>query len=289
MTAVAPNAFVRWEDFFVGFRQRFDKFRDEVNNRFDQVDQRFDRLENRFDRLELETLRTAARLRNSTLKNPTLLITPVPAYDSFQGIIHPDPKLFPRHAKDFYAMRDPTSAQHRHMLLYLVGFCDIQLDSPENSIDEDDDEDEMQPETVDLETATEMRAVEMLEGILGLDEGNFIKFRARAAELRLRPTPSATKRAQPPAQEQERADEARRPRLDLRPKMSAKDMSFSEDGEENGGLFWKVRTRSTPPSQQVKTPYTAKGKLPDESPIPAPPSRGTGLASTRPFTNPREP
>ena len=254
----------------------FDEFRDNFNTRFDRVDEFRDNFNTRFDHVELESKRTAARHRNSTLKNPVLPITPLPAYDPTRGIITPDPSLFPRHAKDFYALRDPTSDRHRRMLSYLVGFYDIQVSTPEGSGDEDEDEDEVQPE--DIDGAVEVRAVEMLEGILGLEEDNFLRFRARAAELRSRYTPSTTKRSQPPAQE-EGAEAARRARLDLRPRVPVEDKSYYEEGTSQ--LGWRVTTRSTVSSQQAI--------ITDRLRVPEPPPGSSGSASTRPFTDPREP
>ncbi len=158
------------------------------------------------------------------------------------------------------------------MLSYLVGFYKLNLSALEGSDGEDEDEDE---ESVEPEE----RAVELLEGILGLNEDNFIRFKKRADELRRLPAPSATKRPQPLARDKEEPA-ARRPRplardgvepeqprpqppvrdgegpttartwLDLLPLMPAKDKSPSSEELDPTRLDWRARTRSTPPSQR---------------------------------------
>ncbi|KAH6613345.1 hypothetical protein F5144DRAFT_401227 [Chaetomium tenue] len=253
---------------------------------------RFDRLEQRFDHLELDNIRMAARFQNFMLKNPVLRITPLPAYDPTHGIRQPNAALFPRHAKDFYALRHPSNDRHRQMLAYLVSFYDIQLSIPESSYEEDEDE-------VGLEESDSERAAELLEGILGLNEDNFIKFRERAAEMGRRRTPPATKRSQPPAQEGYEA-EGPRQRLQLRPYIPAEDKSFSSEDMDHGRLLWRARTRSTPPSQRITLNNLLRATADAEKPAEeladrpteetAAPPAGSGASSlTRPFTNPREP
>jgi len=283
VAAADPSPFVSCDDFVRVRNKQDEHLRDEfaeVRQQFEQVDARFDRVEQRFDRveqrldslesefhtfkvdvnarfdqidarfnyLELDNKRAEARFSNYTLKNPTLRITPIPTYDPTRGIVQPEPAFFPRHAKDFYSLRSPSTSRHRTMLSYLVSFYDIQPSAPE---EEDEDDDDADMEDSDPETATARRAVELLEAILGLNEDNFIHFRERAAELRLQRTaPSVIKRPQPPAQVEEAR--ARRQRLELLPPApaaaAAKDESWSE---ESARLGWRARTRSTPPSQRV--------------------------------------
>ena len=320
MAAVAPDTFVPWDDFvrirnsqdehlareFTGIGRRFDQveqrldrlegefhtFKAEVKVRFDQVDARFDQLERkfntRFDHLELDNKRAQARFYNYTLKNPALRITPIPTYHPSQGILEPDPTLFPRHAKDFYALRNPSNARHQKILSYLVAFYDIQLFAPDE--DEDEDEDEARPEDVGPETTVERRAVELLEAILGLNEDNFIRFTERAAELRVRPAPSAVKRSQPLARGGGEA-ETRRPRLELRPHVPAQHES-SPEMSDKARMDWRVRTRSTPPSQRMTInnlqAAAARAGQPTGEPAEPPPPDSSCSDSTRPFTNPRE-
>ena len=51
-------------------------------------------------------------------------MTPIPIYDPTRGIVQADPAFFPRHAKDFYSHRCPSTPRHKKMLSYLVGFYD---------------------------------------------------------------------------------------------------------------------------------------------------------------------
>ena len=130
----------------------------------------------------------------------------------------------------------------------------------------------------------------MLEAIFGLNEDNFIRFKERAAELRIRPAPSAAKRSQPPAREGGRA-ETRQPRLELRPLVPAQDESSSEMSDK-ARVNWRVGTRSTLPSQRVTinnlqataAAATRAGQPAGEPAEPPPPGSG-GSDSTRPFTN----
>ncbi|KAK4642930.1 hypothetical protein QC761_0062550 [Podospora bellae-mahoneyi] len=305
MAAFATDSYVSWDD-FLRIRSSQDeqlvsqltKIRQDSNQatqRLDQIAQRLNRLQGefntRFDHLELENKRSQARFYNYTLKNPALRIAPIPTYHPTQGILEPDPTLFPRHAKDFYALRSPSNARHRNMLSYLVIFYDIQLFAPDE--DEDEDGDEARPEDVDSEATVDRRAVELLETILGLNEDNFIRFRERAAELRVRPAPSAVKRSQPLAQRGEEA-ETRRPILELRPHVPAQHESSSEMSDK-AQMGWRVGTRSTPPSQRVtvnnlQAAVAAAARAGQPAGVPAePPRPGSGGSdSTRPFTTPQK-
>jgi hypothetical protein len=44
--------------------------------------------------------------QNNALRNPVLRITPLPTFDPTLGIVHP--RLFPRHAKELYALQRPS-------------------------------------------------------------------------------------------------------------------------------------------------------------------------------------
>jgi len=118
--------------------------------------------------------RQPPRGRNNNLKNPTLLIRSVPIPGPGGGITEPNPKLFPRHADEFYSLRDASSEHSRRMLAYLAKFYDIGAQSAGSS---GSDRAEV------LLHIDPKRAVELLEDILGLREEHFIVFRERARLL----------------------------------------------------------------------------------------------------------
>jgi hypothetical protein len=123
--------------------------------------------------------------RNKTLETPILEIQPLVVYRPGKGILEPKRAYFPRHAKDFYALRDPLSTHQFDMLLYRSEFYDVHLPpSSEPSFDESTNEDPTISRS-DLH-------VEILENILGLDEDRFRKFTQRAKE-HTRPTPRPVK------------------------------------------------------------------------------------------------
>jgi hypothetical protein len=297
----------------------------DIRQRFDEVDRRSDKLHDRinarFDRVEFGLRCMNAHSQNNALRNPALRITPLPTLDPTQDIIYP--RIFPRHAKEFYALRNPSDDRHRKMLSYLVGFYKPNLSALEGSDGEDEDEDED-----DESVEPEERAVELLEVILGLNEDNFIRFKKRSDELRL-PALFATKRPQPPARDtKEPAARRLRPLAgdgvepvqprpqppardgegppaarrwqDLLPQTPAKDRSHSSEGLDNTRLVWRARTRSTPPSQRWTINNRPKAAVHTAEPAgepaaepaeerTAPASSASGASSsTRPFTNPRE-
>ncbi|OHE90240.1 hypothetical protein CORC01_14461, partial [Colletotrichum orchidophilum] len=150
-----------------------------VRESISRLETKTDRLEEKTDRLEAEMRQLHAYTRNNALRNPTLPIRPVVVYNPEQGIIEPKPTHFPRNANEFYSLRDPPSDRHRSMLAYLAVFYDVQLRTAEDSGGESS-EDEVFLDRPDL-------IVEKLEGILGLNEDKFIKFRQRAREIAARP------------------------------------------------------------------------------------------------------
>ncbi|KAH8907480.1 hypothetical protein BR93DRAFT_865386, partial [Coniochaeta sp. PMI_546] len=124
-------------------------------------------------------------------------IGPVVAYDSSGETVSPDPRRFPRNAKEFYSMRDTSNARSAKMLNYLVGFYDVRLhhqghsqSDSEASDDDDSSHEKVEPALI---------AVEILEDMLGLNEENFINFNKRAAELASRSPQPAVKRPKPPS------------------------------------------------------------------------------------------
>ncbi len=119
----------------------------------------------------------AARSRNNNLKNPTLLIRSIPVPDPGGGFVEPDPARFSRNADEFYSLRNPSTDRHCRILAYLTDFYDIALTAFGSS-----GSGQVDP----------ARAVELLEDILGLQEDNFVAFRARArqfAQKRIQPSP----------------------------------------------------------------------------------------------------
>lgn len=229
-----------------------------------------------------ETVQLQAFVRNNRLKNPTLPIHPVVRWDKEKGE-RIEPKLFPRNAKEFYSLREPLTRPLQQMLLYLVAFYDIRDGLDAGQSDEEGDKDENLLQNAE-------RSVEQLEGILGLDEDNFNKFKQRAEQM--------AAQSQPPAKRIRiiHDDAATRPyqsrKLEFR--VPPED-SFDEDASaraksEQTRLLWG--SRSTPSSQRPTI-----HKLRAHSPPPpqgldsmpnahSPPSFRTG-SPTNPNTSPR--
>ncbi|GJC89491.1 hypothetical protein ColLi_12329 [Colletotrichum liriopes] len=162
--------------------------------------------------VELQSQRAEARSHNSSLKNPLLRISAVPAYRD-NRLVLPDGDLFPSNAKEFYALRRPSVNSRRlRQLAYLVDFYDVEYNAwalyDQDDYDyEECDEDlnaaaaprpEQTPRLA-LEDAVRLYpelAVDALEGILRLNEENFINFRERALALRRQSPPQPVKRQQ---------------------------------------------------------------------------------------------
>ncbi|KAK0631432.1 hypothetical protein B0T14DRAFT_3142 [Immersiella caudata] len=126
-------------------------------------------------------LELAAYQRNNALRNPTFPIHPLPASRPNGTLVYPDPALFPRHADEFYSIRNPSD-RSRQMLAYLAQFYGIYSQIPGSSGSE-------------RQGSSDVDDVELLGHFLGLQEERFIAFRERA---RLAAKPStATKRGQP--------------------------------------------------------------------------------------------
>jgi hypothetical protein len=306
MAAAATSPFVSWDDFARLRNSQDDLIKSEfaqTNRRVDQLDQKFDQLDQnvksgfvhtnqRIDgvveelmEVRAESMRASARFSNYTLKNPTLRIAPLVTFVPGKGVVHPDLALFPRHAKEFYALRHPTTERSRRILDYLVAFYDIQLgDGGQGSGSESgdyDDDDAAEATANDSE-----RAVELLEAILGINEDNFVRFKERASELARRTPPPAIKRSPPPLDEP-RAEQ-RRQRLEPRPQRPSDGANSSSEGlHTETRLEWRVRTRSTPPSQRATINNLGRMAALEgrEQAVPAAPDSGS---PTNPFTSPRE-
>ena len=174
------------------FKDDVQKFRTDVNHRFDDVNRRFDELNDDMKEFKVQLLRNAARTWNSDLRNPKYHVRPLPAIRD-RSIIEPDLTLFPRHADEFYTLRDPSTDHQRRMLAYLASFYDVpHAPNPTSSDSNDNSDDDHDPIViVDPEDT-----VGYLEIILGLREDNFEKFRQRALEFANRPRPLPIKRSQ---------------------------------------------------------------------------------------------
>lgn len=153
-----------------------------INTRLDTVETRLSAVEKDVREIKVEINRQNPYLRNSVMRNPTRPIHAIP-------ILHPTthvmamPDHFPKNAREFYSLRTPETNRQHQMLRYLIHFYDIS--PPEPAQTSDDDESESDDETV---TSYE-RAVELLEGILGLQEQNFVAFEATArAQKSAQPT-----------------------------------------------------------------------------------------------------
>ncbi|KAI8166876.1 hypothetical protein K4K49_012392 [Colletotrichum sp. SAR 10_70] len=233
--------------------------------------------------LRAEVGQTQAYMRNSALRNPKAPIRPPPIYRPGQGVLFPNPKLFPRNADQFYQLRDSTTARNRQMLAYLVEFYDLRNadygEGPAGNNDHNDNDME-DPDEIFLR----------LETLLGLNEEKFIKFKQRAAEMASRQPERPAKRAQTAPVNDEPL--ARRPRptwedfMERQPPPAAR----SRSSEDMGRFEW--RTRSTPPSQRL-TINQLNRRLPKQvTPDREQEHSKDGTDSddaTRPFTSPREP
>ncbi|KZL67536.1 WAC domain-containing protein [Colletotrichum tofieldiae] len=264
-----------------------------------RLEAKTDRLESKTDRLEAEMRQLHAHSRNSALRNPTLPIRPVVVYHTERGILEPEPSHFPRNANEFYCLRDPPSDRHRSMLAYLAVFYDVQLRTAEHPSDEGNSDDEVFLDRPDL-------IVERLEGILGLHEHKFVKFRERARQLASRITPKPIKRSQIMLPDETSLPDSRRPRLELRP-ISARDKpryngapdSTSSENLTNARLEWG--TRSTPSAQRHRIRYASDERADVSRPRKPETKRPKAFSEesesettdsdsqTRAFTSPREP
>ncbi|KZL84221.1 wac domain-containing protein [Colletotrichum incanum] len=163
----------------------------------DKIDHVRAELEQRMHDLQTELKndhnRPNAFNRNNILSNPTLPINPIVAIYPDNGPVLPRMHLFPRNAKQFYALRKPTTEMQLQML---NDNNDDNEDKYDYNTYNDDDFDGASPVQSklaprDAAVFCPQRAVEKLEQILGLNEENFINFRERA---RLRSPPRAVKR-----------------------------------------------------------------------------------------------
>ncbi|KAG5790579.1 hypothetical protein H9Q69_010363 [Fusarium xylarioides] len=147
------------------FKEDVREFKEDVREQFSVVNQRLTRLEE---------------------SNPSFPIHLIPSLDLSHGILYP--KYFPTNATEFYSLRNPTTNRLRQLLAYLAVFYDIQPHS-EDDAPEGRNGDEFIAQHPEL-------AVDLLENIFGLNEDNFIKFKARASELANRPPEPPVKRSQ---------------------------------------------------------------------------------------------
>lgn len=186
-----------------------DKRFDEVDRRFDAVDKRFEVVDRRFDGLgerlnmmQLDMSRMAARFDNGRLNNPLWPLTPIVAYDADRGIIQPDSSLYPKNAKQFYALEYCSTLKQQKSLAYLIRLYDVPVNAlahykEEDVSDASSEEEAEEPflsNPQDLDSSTRAHVIDFLANILGLEKKNFDDFRQRAAEMRNRPSTQPPKR-----------------------------------------------------------------------------------------------
>ncbi|KAI1841714.1 hypothetical protein JX265_012062 [Neoarthrinium moseri] len=173
------------------FRSEFAAVRSESRNEFAAVRSEFRR---EFDELSANVRRLEAIFYNTRLRNPILPLRPIPIYNTQKGVVYPD--KFPKNAKRFFRLKNPTTPSDKSLLLYLVRFYDVEghvgwdTDESEYETDSDCDQDDLgsgSRERLSLEDATRRhphKAVETLSIIFGLDEDAFIEFVNRAAAFK---------------------------------------------------------------------------------------------------------
>ncbi|KAJ4321491.1 hypothetical protein N0V84_005293 [Fusarium piperis] len=230
------------------------------NDRFDMMQEDFaelrsqnDHITSRFEEFRTESIQNTAMSRNSRLRNPILPIYQLPVLGPAKGIVYPDAKLFPKNADEFYRLRNPVTERQQRMLVYLASFYDIPYTHPSDtesqSAKDDDDDDDVVIKHPEL-------TLELIEGILGLNEDNFIQFRERARLWVDEPNAPPIKRSNWTNQAHpfhDGAPASQRPRLELRPRskdesMSKPDSSGSFEWGKDDVVGW--RNHSTPSSQR---------------------------------------
>lgn len=192
---------------FSNVHTRIDELDDRVDARFNKVDARFDkidallqkmdarmdRMDTRMDEMSVDIKRSEALSVNARLRHPFFPIRPIPAYHHGSGLVFPD--TYPKDAKTFFSLREPSSDAQKRLLIYLVRFYDIQgyknwTSNSNTSWDEDEvlEADASSSfdsnKSVSLEDATlryPKKAVESLAIIFGLDEAYFTPVLDRAA------------------------------------------------------------------------------------------------------------
>jgi hypothetical protein len=280
-------------------------------------------LEDKIDDVKLEVRRNSARFQNYMLRNPALRITPIPTFHPGIGIVDPNPTLFPRHAKEFYNLRNPTTRRLQRVLTYLVSFYDIQGHetwgaTEEHTSDEDEDEDDdidvgilserkrqqREPPPLQMEEprapdgATEgsdskseqssapsieeaalehpETAVDILEGILGLNYDNFARFLERARELAARDSKATKRPYSSPSTSQKK----------LLAVLDEVTKHKTEEAEKKGNRDSNNERRVRRKVVGRAEPYTKPRAPPDPAPAPDPSSQGSSgkdksMSSTR--------
>lgn len=279
---------------------------DRVDVKVDRVDAKVDRVEAKFDKLTSD-LRTDfdrlyGLLRNGRLRNPILPIYPVVRQDEATGsAIHPDPGLFPRNAREFYNLREPTTERRQKMLLYLTSFYDIHITANDSDLSEgEQDTDNSKRDEAILQEGE--RIVSDLEGILGLDELNFIMFEERAQKMGAQPAGSkkrirliSNNSESPPEQPLQKRKLGIRLR-DVDDSSTGSKSKPSLKSEQLERLEWRHGDRSTPSSQMVTINNLRAARRAEAKAQPSSPHGDeqaldeprTGSSQTRPNSTPRE-
>ncbi|KAH7140955.1 hypothetical protein EDB81DRAFT_900479 [Dactylonectria macrodidyma] len=82
-------------------------------------------LHQRREEAETHARQVACYMTNTRLRDPAMPIEPLPAYQPSHGVIEPDMSLYPRDAREFYALRTPESVHQRQVLAYLIELYNI--------------------------------------------------------------------------------------------------------------------------------------------------------------------
>lgn len=185
-----------------------------IRNSTDVVKRQIGQLDGRLDDIRVEVIRMSARFQNNNLRNPILPISPVVAYRPHQGgIIQPSVSLYPKNANEFYALRFCETPRQRKMLDYLVDYYDAPknlLVPTDDSLSDDHCDTGLSSDSghtsessasshdpyEEPRATSQSNIVDFLEGILGLKEDNFIRFRKQATRHR---STHAIKRNRQPA------------------------------------------------------------------------------------------
>ena len=176
-------------------RHEFNDFREETKDEFKAVKLSLRRLDVSMRQMDVSMRQMDIRARNGKLKDPMARIRPIPIFVPGHGAKEPDVDKFPKYADQLYSLRKPQTRRDYEILAHLSKFYDI-LD--EMQLETSEDLSEEGQEQLDPE-----RIVAQLEDILGLEEDNFIGFRAKTqqyqtqAEKRVRPETSSSEGRQP--------------------------------------------------------------------------------------------
>ncbi|KAH7109009.1 hypothetical protein EDB81DRAFT_429394 [Dactylonectria macrodidyma] len=187
---------------------------DHLRTSIGSTNREIDHLRTSINELALETKQLRAFTKNNNLRNPTLRLEPIPSISN-GAIIHPDMKLYPNNAREFYSLRKCDSETKRKILAYLIQFYDLPYDLPretqcsdapltDNKLSRSDTSQTDSSSTSDSDDSEAIfdtgvddhsqLAVDALESILGLNLQHFKDFLRRASKHRRRQAKLAKRR-----------------------------------------------------------------------------------------------